>query len=186
MKREFITNLLPEIPKEVLDQIMSENGKDVEAAKKPFADYDAIKGQLVEANKTIEDFKGKDIEGVQKAAEEWKAKYEQSEKDHATKLADMEFSGLLDTAITTAKGRNTRALRGLLDIETLKASKNQAEDIKAALEALKTSDGYLFEDAQTPPPYAGGTGSAPINKPTAQMTYSELDAYMKANPGATI
>lgn len=162
MKREFITNLLPEIPKEALDAIMAENGKDVETAKAKYSDYDTVKAQLTEANKTIEDFKGKDIDSIQKAADDWKAKYEQSEKDHAAKLADMEFSGLLDTAITTAKGKNAKALRGLLDVDALKASKNQSEEIKAALDKLKESDGYLFEDTQTPPPYAGGTGGTPF------------------------
>lgn len=188
MKREFITNLLPEIQKEALDAIMAENGKDVETAKAKYSDYDTVKAQLTEANKTIEDFKGKDVDGIQKAADEWKEKYEKSEKDHAAKLADIEFNGLLDTAITTAKGKNAKALRGLLSdqMDALKASKNQSEDIKAALEALKTSDGYLFDDALTPPPYAGGTGTAPIKKTTSQMTYSELDAYMKANPGVQI
>ncbi|MEM5769156.1 MAG: phage scaffolding protein, partial [Bacillota bacterium] len=106
--------------------------------------------------------------------------------EYQAQLAERDCTGLLDSAITTAKGRNAKALRGLLDVDVLKASKNQSEDIKAALEALKASDGYLFEDAQTPPPYAPGTGKAPINKPTAQMTYSELSAYMEANPGAKI
>lgn len=186
MKREFITNLLPEIPKEALDEIMAENGKDVETAKKSFSDYETIKSQLTAANKTIEGFKAMDIDGIKAAADDWKAKAEKAEADAAAKIADIEFNGLLDTAITTAKGKNAKALRGLLDVDKLKTSKNQAEDIKVALEALKTSDGYMFDDAQTTPPYAGGTGTAPIKKTTSQMTYSELDAYMKANPGVQI
>ena len=32
MKREFLTKLLPDAPKEVIDRIMSENGKDDLAA----------------------------------------------------------------------------------------------------------------------------------------------------------
>ncbi|WP_312280127.1 hypothetical protein [Oscillibacter sp.] len=36
--------------------------------------------------------------------------------------------------------------------------KNQSDEIKAALDKLKESDGYLFEEAELPPPYAGGTG----------------------------
>lgn len=165
MKREFLQNIKigdQPLSKEIIDAIMAENGSDIEAAKKPFADYEGIKGQLAEAGKTIEGFKAMDIEGIKKAADDWKLKAETAEKDAAAKIADMEFNGLLDTAITAAKGRNPKALRGLLDVDTLKASKNQSEDIKAALDKLKESDGYLFEDAQTLPPYAGGTGSAPI------------------------
>lgn len=165
MKREFLQNIKigdQALTKELIDAIMDENGKDIEAAKKSFADYDTLKTQLADANKAIEDFKGLDIDGVKKAADDWKAKYEQAEKDHAAKLADMEFDGLLSTAVSTAKGKNAKAIRALLDVDALKSSKNQSDDIKAALEALKATDGYLFEDAQTPPPYAGGTGGTPF------------------------
>lgn len=165
MKTEFLQSIKigeQTLTKEIIDAIMAENGKDIEAAKKPFADYEDIKGQLTEANTTIEGFKAMDIDGIKKAADEWKAKAEKAEQDAAAKIADMEFNSLLDTSITTAKGRNAKAVRGLLDVDTIKASKNQTEDIKAALEALKATDGYLFEDAGTPPPYAGGTGGTPF------------------------
>lgn len=184
MKTDFLKDL--GIEQEIIDKIMAENGKDIESAKKPFADYDGIKTQLTEANKTIEGFKAMDIDGIKAAADEWKAKAEKAEQEAAAKIADMEFNSLLDTAITGAKGKNAKALRGLLDIDTLKASKNQSEDIKAALDALKESDGYLF-DTDTPPQYAGGTGSAPVpNKTPDQMNYTELSAYMAANPNAKI
>lgn len=50
----------------------------------------------------------------------------------------------------------------LLEVDTLKASKNQTEDIKAALENLKKENGYLFEgDSQVPPPFNPGTGVNP-------------------------
>lgn len=162
MKREFLQNFKvgdQPLPKEVIDAIMEENGRDIENAKKPFADYETIKSQLAEANKTIEDFKGMDIEGVKKAAEDWKAKAEQAEKDAAARIADMEFDGILKDAITAAKGKNAKAIAALLDVPTLKASKNQAEDIKAALEAVQKENAYLFGETQTPPPYAPGTGS---------------------------
>lgn len=165
MKRDFLQNLKvgdQALTKEIIDAIMDENGKDVETAKAKYSDYDTLKTQLTEANTTIEGFKAMDIDGIKAAADDWKAKAEKAEADAAAKIADMEFNSLLDTSITTAKGRNAKAVRGLLDVDTLKASKNQTEGIKAALEALKESDGYLFEDAQTPPPYAGGTGGTPF------------------------
>ena len=57
MKTEFLKNLKVgdrELPKEVIDAILAENGRDVEAAKKPFADYETVKSQLDEANRAIE------------------------------------------------------------------------------------------------------------------------------------
>ena len=44
--------------------------------------------------------------------------------------------------------------RQLLDVETLRSSKDQDKDIGAALDALQKDSGYLFESAETPPPYA--------------------------------
>lgn len=163
MKREFLQNFKvgdEPLPKEIIDAIMEENGHDIENAKKPFADYDSIKEQLAAANKQIEDFKDLDIDGVKKAAEEWKAKAEQAQKDAAQRIADMEFDGVLKDAITAAKGKNTKAIAALLDVATLKQSKNQAEDIKAALDALQKENAYLFgDDSHAPPPYAPGAGS---------------------------
>lgn len=165
MKRDFLQNLKAgeqALPKEVIDAIMDENGRDIEAARKPFSDYESIKQQLADANKTIEDFKNMDVDGIKKAADEWKAKFEQAERDHAAKLADMEFDSLLSGAVSTAKGKNAKAIRALLDVDALKASKNQSDDIKAALEALKKDSGYLFEDDQTSPPYAPGPGKTQV------------------------
>ena len=56
MKREFLQNFKvgdQPLPKEVIDAIMAENGRDIEAAKKSYEDYDHIKNQLEEAQKTI-------------------------------------------------------------------------------------------------------------------------------------
>lgn len=164
MKREFLQNFKVNdqpLTKEIIDAIMAENGRDVEAAKAPFADYDTIKNQLSEAQKTIKGFQnqGADIEAVRKSAKEWEDKYNQAVADHNQKLADMAFDKQMETAITAAKGRNAKAIRALLDVDTLKSSKNQEADIKTALEGVKKENGYLFDDGGTPPPYAPGAGA---------------------------
>ena len=41
----------------------------------------AIAEQLENANKQIEEFKGMDIDGIKKAADDWKLKAEQAQKD---------------------------------------------------------------------------------------------------------
>ena len=166
MKREFLQNFKvgdQPLSKEIIDAIMAENGRDIEAAKTPFADYDTIKNQLSEAQKTIKGFQdqNQDIEGVRKTAREWEDKYNQAIADHQTQLADMAFDRALETAITTAKGKNARAIKALLDVDTLKGSKNQEADIKAALEGLQKDSGYLFDTEGTPPPYSAGAGTGP-------------------------
>lgn len=192
MKREFLQNFKvgdQALTPEIIDAIMAENGRDIETAKKPYADYDTIKTQLGEAQKTIKGFQdqGADIEAVRKTAKEWEDKYNQAIADHKKEMEDLAFDGLLKEAIQTAMGRSDKAIRALLDVDALKASKNQTEDIKTALEALKKDNGYLFDDGSNPPPYAGGAGKGPgINTDTSKMTYSEMMAYLDANPGAKI
>ena len=51
--------------KEIIDAIMAENGNDIEAAKKPFADYDAIKEQLQTAKDGLKAFEGVDVAQLQ-------------------------------------------------------------------------------------------------------------------------
>lgn len=49
MKAEFLQNFKvgdTPLPKEVIDAILAENNRDVEAARKPYADYESIKEQL--------------------------------------------------------------------------------------------------------------------------------------------
>lgn len=162
MKREFLQNFKvgdQALPKEVIDAIMEENGHDIEAAKKPFADYDTIKEQLGEAQKTINGFQDQDIEGVRKSAQEWEQKYNDAIAEHQKQMDDLAFDGVLKDAIAAAKGRSDKAIRALLDVDALKKSKNQAEDIKAALEGLRKESGFLFDDGQTPPPFATGAGT---------------------------
>ena len=75
----------------------------------------------------------------------------------------------------------------LLDLDALKGSKNQEADIKSALEGLKKDNGYLFEDAQTPPPYAAGTGTHKLltevtKEAFDKMGYRERLEFKQSNP----
>jgi len=184
MKRDFLQNLKvgdQPLTKEIIDAIMAENGRDIEEAKKPFADYETIKGQLTTAQETIKGFENQDIEGVRKSAKEWEDKYNQAIADHKRQMDDLAFDGVLTEAIQAANGRNVKAIRALLDVDALKASKNQAGDIKAALEGLQKAQdsGFLFGDDQVPPPYAAGAGG---NPPPASGNFNFGFTGIRARP----
>lgn len=168
MKREFLQNFKVNdqpLPKEIIDEIMAENGRDIEAAKKPFADYDSIKEQLQTAKDGLKAFEGVDVAQLQSKVTELQGKLDAKDTEWNGKLADMAFDHALEAAITGAKGKNAKAIRALLDVDTLKGSKNQEADIKAALEGLKKDSGYLFYDGKNPPPYSGETGTGHDNQP---------------------
>ena len=164
MKREFLQNLKvgdAPLTKEVIDVIMAENGRDIEGTKAKFADYEHIKEQLTEAQTALQGMQdqGKDLETIRESAKKWQEKFEAAETAHKQELDDMAFDRALEAAISAAKGRNTKAIMALLDKDTLRNSKNQEADIKAAVEACQKENDYLFGSEQTPPPFSGGTGT---------------------------
>lgn len=186
MKREFLQNIKvgdTALPKEVIDLIMEENGRDIENAKKPFADYDTIKAQLSEAQATIQGFKSQDIEAVRANATEWENKYNQAIAAHAEEKAENEFMADIAAEINRRKGRNKDAIIGAMGkdrMDALRKSKNRREDIKSEFDAFEKDNAYLFgEDSPTPPPYAPGAGSQSMGG-----TVSGVEAAFAAlNPG---
>ena len=68
MKTEFLQNLKvgdQPLPKEIIDAILAENGRDIENAKKPFADYDNIKEQLKAAKDGLKAFENVNVDELQ-------------------------------------------------------------------------------------------------------------------------
>lgn len=165
MKREFLRNFKVgelSLPEEVIDAIMAENGRDIEAAKKPFADYENIKEQLQTAKDGLKKFEGVDVGQLQGQVATLQKALADKDEEWQTKVDSLAFEGKLKEAITAAKGKSAKAITALLDTDALKASKNQDADIKAALENLKKESDFLFESGETPPPYAPGTGMSHV------------------------
>jgi hypothetical protein len=122
---------------------------------------EALKKQLKDAQDTLQGLDGKGVEAVKKEAADYKQRAEQAEKDRDEKLAEMRFESMLDGLIVHAKGRDVQTVKPVLDIATLRTSKNQEADIKAALDAAKKSHAYLFEGAAAAEPgTANDTGDS--------------------------
>ena len=167
MKREFLQGLMvgeTPLPKEVIDAIMAENGRDIESVKARYADYEALKEQLVQQEAD--------------AAKQWEEKLNQQVDTHRREMSDLIFSHNLEKAILSAKGRNAKAITALLDVDTLKTSENQTADLEEALQKLKQDCSYLFQ-SETPPPYARGTGAAQpeINRSPANLAGALLEKF---------
>ena len=137
MKREFLQGLQvgdTPLPKEIIDAIMAENGRDIEAVKAHYAENENV-------------------------ATAWEEKYNRAQESHRQELAEVVFGHNLEKAISAAGGRNARAITALLDVDALKTSENQQTALTEALQELKQECSYLFR-TEAPPPYARGTGSA--------------------------
>lgn len=182
MKTEFLKDL--GLDQEVINKIMAENGKDVNAAK---ADGDKLKQelettkqeltktqeQLKTANTTIDGFK--DYDEIKAQVQDYKTKYQKAEEEKSQIKSDYAFQSKLKDAAKKAGVKNLKAVLPFIDQDELKASKNQDADIEGQFEALKTADDTKFLFGST----------EPIVNPTAPLgsngqNGSALDAVAKA------
>lgn len=155
MKREFLKEL--GLTDEQIDKIISENGKDVEKAKGDLStketELETLQGQLKAANEQIEEFKEMDVEGIKSAADEYKTKFEESEKNRKEELEKLQFEHKLEGALSGAKAKNIKAVKALLDMEGLKLNKDEIVGLNEQLENIKKENDYLFqsENEEKPP-----------------------------------
>ena len=106
-----------------------------------------------------------ELETARAQAADWKQQAEQARKSAEEQVAAARFDAALNTAIGKAGGRSEKAIRALLDLDSLRTSADPEGAIAAALEQLEQENGYLFGGI-TPPPYAAGTGAgAPGGEP---------------------
>ena len=144
MKREEVKNKIPGITDEQLDWLMGENGRDVTAEKTKAA---SLQGQVDDLTKQLNTAKDglKAFEGVDVA--DLKGQITKLQGQLADQADGFAFDAALDGAIRDARGRDVKAIRGLLDVAALKASKDRTSDIKTALDALVKDKAWAFDAA---------------------------------------
>lgn len=92
MKTEFLQNFKigdQALTKENIDAILAENGRDIEAAKKPFADYEAIKDRLKTAEDGLKAFANVDVSKLQGEISRLKDALAQKDTDWQAKIDGM-------------------------------------------------------------------------------------------------
>lgn len=150
MKKEELQKL--GLTDEQINEVFKMNGQDVNNAK----------GELENAKKELEDYKAQFTstqaelkklqelkpEELSKQVSDLNEKLASQKADFEKQIADRNFNDLLAKTVTTAGGREAKAIMPFLDIEALKASKNQEADIKSAIEAVKSEHDYLFASTE--------------------------------------
>ena len=159
-----ILSILADAGVEVTDEQKRSIEDGVKENYKPVADWQKqvdkvqnLEDQLKSTKESLAKFDGVDADALNKQISELKADLEQKDKDYQNQIADRDFQDMLKDSIASAKGKNAKAITALLDLETLKASKNQKEDIAAALKTLTEAEDskMLFGDSE---PDVVGTG----------------------------
>lgn len=160
---------MPEDKKEDFEKSVLENYKTV-------ADYNKQVENLNKANDTIKSndtamkglqdkldaFKDVDVTELKNTIAGLEKDKTRIEDEYKDKMAKRDFDDLIKDAITSAHGKNAKAITALLDVDTLMQSKNQKEDIAAAIKKLTEAEDskMLFGE---PEPQARGGGS-PIGR----------------------
>lgn len=154
---EQINNITAKMKEEKIYTTSLENADErYTKLKSQKADLDE---QIKTANTTITELKknNKDNEALQKTIQDHETTIENLKKESAQK----DFNYALDSALKDNKCKNAKALKALLDLENIKFNEGKLEGLEGQLNALKESDGYLFDTSNPTPGNTGGPGNHP-------------------------
>lgn len=150
---------------EQVKEIMSDFGKQLNSLK---AENDNLKTSIKQKDEKIvlyeenlKKFKDVDINGYEEQIKILEQQLKENEKKYNDEISNRDFNDMLEANLKKAKAKNDIAVKALLDIDALKASKNQKEDLNKMLEDIKSENEYLFENDE------------PINNPIVKLTTTQ-------------
>lgn len=100
---------------------------------------------------------------------------------HTREMEALRREHLLERAIDAAGGRNSKAIRALIDEAALESAEDPQAAITAAVEDLKQENGWLFAPPQVSAP---GTGALQVTRnysmeDVGRMSMAEYKRYRK-------
>ncbi len=151
MKREFLEGLElngTKLSKDLIDQIMAENGKDIAAEQAKTTAKDA---ELTTAKNTIKDLQeaAKKFEGTD--PEKLKQELTDLQKKYDADLAASKLNSALEMALVQAKVRDVKAAKALLNLGEIKLDGEKLLGLDGQMEGLKKDKAWLFEEAAPKP-----------------------------------
>lgn len=171
---------LTEEQKAAINKSVGENYKPISDWQNQVDKVANLTTQLNATKEALKKFEGVDAAALNQKIKDLETDLANKDADYQKQIADRDFGDLLKESIATAKGKNAKAITALLDVDALKASKNQKEDIAAALKALAEAEDskMLFGDAET---VVGGGN--PIGTVTKNGNATEQTATMRSIMG---
>ena len=148
------------IPKTRFDEV-NEAKKQLETDIK---DRDKQLKELGEKSKGNEELT-KQIAELQEANKKTAGEYE-------GKIKQMQFDHTLDGALKAANVKNVKAIKALLNLETIKLDGETLTGLNDQIEGLKKSDAYLFDEVE-PDGTGGSKGNGGKGKPGAKNPWAK-------------
>ncbi len=178
---------MPEDKKKDFEKSVLENYKTV-------ADYNKQVENLNKANDTIKSndtamkelqdkldaFKDVDVTELKNTIAGLEKDKTRIEDEYKDKMAKRDFDDLIKDAITGAHGKNAKAITALLDVDTLMQSKNQKEDIAAAIKKLtEAEDSKMLFGEPEPQVKGGGNPIGRIGDDSHPNTTDSISSALK-------
>lgn len=178
---------MPEDKKKDFEKSVLENYKTV-------ADYNKQVESLNKANDTIESndtamkelqdkldaFKDVDVTELKNTIADLEKDKTRIEDEYKDKMAKRDFDDLIKDAITSAHGKNAKAITALLDVDTLMQSKNQKEDVAAAIKKLtEAEDSKMLFGEPEPQARGGGNPIGDIGDGSHPNTTDSISSALK-------
>lgn len=183
-----------------------ETAKKVEAAsneelkgyveKNKYSELETVKNQLEESNKTVnkqlEDLKKNtgDAEALKAEIQKMQDENKSKETEYANNIKKLKVDNAVELALIGAKAKNTKAVKALLNLENLEIGEDgKVKGLEDQIKNLTKDEGtaFLFEaESKTETPKGTDPAGKSTKKDIKDMTYSEMEAYLAANPGAKI
>lgn len=178
MKREQLENWLKDLVedeakrKDIIDNIMSENGKDINKAKGDLENIKTEKANLAKeletANTTIADLKANnaDNQTLQTKIAEHETTIKQLKQEHQAELTKLTREAFNTEILGKYKARNNKAVMALLDVAETEDNEAYKMLFEKAVKDLAESEenAYLFGEAQVKTQYTPSGGGTPPTK----------------------
>lgn len=178
---------MPEDKKKDFEKSVLENYKTV-------ADYNKQVESLNKANDTIKSndtamkelqdkldaFKDVDVTELKNTIAGLEKDKTRIEDEYKDKMAKRDFDDLIKDAITSAHGKNAKAITALLDVDTLMQSKNQKADVAAAIKKLtEAEDSKMLFGEPEPQARGGGNPIGDIGDGSHPNTTDSISSALK-------
>ena len=143
------------------------------------------KKQLEEASKNYEKQlkdltkNNADVEALNKLVEQLQLSNKELEENHKNEMDKLQFNFALENALNGAKSKNNKALKALLNMDSIKYQEGKLEGLQEQIEALQKDASYLF-DLNNAPTSTGGIGQFGRGGSTAPKFTSEDIRRMSA------
>lgn len=155
-----------------------------------------LKQSVADRDKQLEDLKKSsgDNAELKKQIETLQQQNAEQQKAHEAELKQLKLDNAIDTALTAAGAKNVKAVKPFIDTTKIKLGDDgKLTGLDEQLKEVQKTEGYLFAEKQQKQqtfkgfqPGASGEVKPGTEVDTSKMTYSELAAYMAANPDAKI